>query len=213
MPKYSTWHCFSCSNPGSCDCHSLHASKCWHLEMAAASNNAFCPEEIISGRVNCKLRCCTSSLQGRDGDSVWLMPLIWSWKGNVSLVQASAEHSNFNLCLPLLDKEKSTLMVSSFGSTSSPQILFPHFLFSSNLLHLLHPPGQEPTSKEPGQSVFLMKDVDCPALRRSGDTGCGAVLQPVKKRAAGPEKCPYFLPKLVKTSLKYSHFQNSCPSL
>lgn len=61
MPKYSTWHWFSCSNTSSCDCQSLHASRLCHLEMAAASNNAFCPEEIISNRLHCKLRCCTLS--------------------------------------------------------------------------------------------------------------------------------------------------------
>lgn len=127
MPKYSTWHCFSCSNIGSCDCHSLHASKCWHLEMAVASNNAFCPEEIISSRLHCKMRCCTSSLQGRDGDSVWLMSLIWSWKENASLVQASAVHANFTLYFLILYKKKSTLMISSFGFRSSPKIFFPHF--------------------------------------------------------------------------------------
>lgn len=108
-----------------------------------------------------------------------------------SLMQASAGHSNFNFCLLLLGKDKPTPVISSFESTSLPQILFPFFLavISSDLLHLfLHPPGQEPTSKEPGQTVFLMKDVDCPVPRRSGDAGCGAALQAVETRAVGPEK-------------------------
>lgn len=162
MPKYSTWHCFSCSNISSCDCHSLHASKCWHLEMAAASNNSFCPEEIISSRLHCKLRCCTSSLQGRDGDSVWLMPFIWSWKENASLVQASAVHTNFNLHFPLLYKKKSTLMISSIGFRSSPKVFFPHFSCSP-FLKLV--PSLAPTRTGPS---FPKAWVNCVSRERCG---------------------------------------------
>lgn len=132
MPKYSTWHRFSRSNPGSCDCHSLHASKCWHLGMAAASNNAFLSQRDYFQ---------SSALQTA---MLHFIPPRWGWGQRVtrashmilergSFVQASSGHSKFSLCLLLLGKDKSTPVISSFGSTNSPQMLFPNFSCSAFL--------------------------------------------------------------------------------
>lgn len=138
MPKYSTWHGFSCLNPSSCDCHSLHASKCWHWEMAAASNNAFLSQKDYFQ---------SSALQ-----SVMLhfTPPRWRWGQCDSCLSydagkgiVGAGHSDFNLCLLLLDKDKSTVMISSFGSTSSSQILF--LCFSCRAFFKLAPSLLAPT--------------------------------------------------------------------
>lgn len=159
MPKYSTWHSFSCSNISSCDCHSLQPSKSWHLEMALASNKAFCPTEIISSRLPCKLRCCTSSLQGRDGDSVTHASHMILKRERISGAGFSCAHE-----FHLIVQEISPLSIS-FCLWNLYKDLLPTFFFfflqalspPACFLFLLYLQGHKAASGRPGQGEMCFQ--------------------------------------------------------
>lgn len=170
--------------------------------MAVSSNNAFCPEKIISSRLHCRLRCCSSSLQGRDGDSLWLTSHVSSWHENASSVHASAVHTNFILHFPFRTQRIPLpwfplSALEALQRSSLP--IFPAGLSSNCLSAPSLPPtgrGSSPWKSWPLGNAFLMKDVACSVPRRCGEgAGCGAVLQLVKTRTAGPEEGHCFLPK------------------
>lgn len=75
---------------------------------------------------------------------------------------------------------------------------FPIFLAvlssSTCLLHLLHPPGQEPDSEKPGhgENAFLMKDVACSIPRRCGDCWMRGCVTASRNKNCGPRGMPLF---------------------
>lgn len=156
MPKYRAWHSFSCSNISSCDCHSLQPSKSRHLDTALASNEAFCPAEIISSRLPCKLPCCTSSLQGRDGDSVTHASHMILKRECISGAGFSCAHE-FHLII----QEISPLSISSFGSVTCTKT-FPHFFLQALsppacFLFLLYLQGHKAASGRSGQGEMCFQ--------------------------------------------------------